>query len=203
MPEKDWGTKQSYAIAYDARGRGAYLSFAGQHPMLCAEPPPDTSANFADTTSSSGSGNANVGYKALSVAAGVQGQNTETVTSTVADVVKRSELNLLVRDIFYRLCEMQFNGNFIDPKTHEENVGQIQEMFNKALDATLKLGERDNVAQLIALAGSKDIDPDTRKKLVDAASQAIIGQLIAQAPNENVARNLQTLVAPSAHGTGK
>ena len=183
LPEEDG---KGYAIAYDSRGRGAYLSFAGGQSLLCAEPPPDTSANYADSSSSSASGSANVGYSALTAAVSAQGSKSDTATSTVADVVKRSELNLLVRDIFYRLCEMQFNGNFKN-KDGSQNTDAIRAMFQQTLNATLALGERDNVAKLIELAGTTT-DEKTKAMLINAASQAILGQIIASPTTDPVVK---------------
>jgi hypothetical protein len=179
-------TNKTAALAYDSRGRGAYLAPTNAAIMLCAEPPPDTSANLSDVSSSKVGIDAAATYNALAAKLGISSASDSTVTSQIADVAQRSELVLLMRDMLYRLCEMQFNKTIDAPTT--------EKMFRKVLQATVGLGERENVSKLVALIGMPEIDAPTKHQiLVTILSLSLANQ--ASMTDDDTLKGAQTVAS--------
>lgn len=132
----------SFAITYDARGRGAYiLKHKDGGFRLCAEPPPDAVANTSASREVNAGAEALVTLKAIEIAAKGSGQSAESAKSEIAEVATRTELVLLMRDALYRICEMNANG-VIDNATSEK-------VFRDVLATGRALGQRDNVGKLV------------------------------------------------------
>lgn len=146
-----------YAVAYDARGRGAYLVKASTESttgadgkpgtvkrsglVFCAEPPPDVAANVSANREVNAAVEALVKLKAVEVAAKGSGGTKDSASSEIASVATRTELVLLMRDALYRICEMNANGVLSNE--------QAEAVFRQVLSTARTLGQRDNVGKLI------------------------------------------------------
>lgn len=153
---------EGHAILYDARGRGAYVTFEPRPAedetstaalmRVCAEPPPDVAANLAAESSIKQTIDAALEIKSIDAAFGSNTESNATATSTIADAATRTELVLLMRDALYRICELQMNGTM--------NAPQAREAFESVLGTMRNLGQRANVALLIDalkfIVGSKE-----------------------------------------------
>lgn len=135
--------QRAHAVTYDGRGRGAYM---GPQDLvkLCAEPPPDVSANLKADSSFSLDLEALAEYEAFKVALQSATATQQSASSEIADAVTRTELVLFMRDALYRVCEMHFN-RVLDAQA-------AQQVFREVISAGRALGQRDNVAKLISLA---------------------------------------------------
>ncbi|MCB9570383.1 MAG: hypothetical protein H6710_24755 [Myxococcales bacterium] len=143
LPANDRSPKDaSFAITYDARGRGAYILKHREGGFrLCAEPPPDAAANTSASREVNAGAEALVTLKAIEIAAKGNGQSAESAKSEIAEVATRTELVLLMRDALYRICEMNANG-VIDNATSER-------VFRDVLATGRSLGQRDNIGKLV------------------------------------------------------
>lgn len=165
------GNKKAYVTTYDGRGRGAYVVVdtkgglkngdGGKSILLCAEPPPDTSANVDYSDVLKTSVDASAAYELISAAINVDVDRDVQASSDVVDVVARSELVLLMRDALYRLCEFHLNGTM--------TAAQVSSNYNELLRMAKTLGQRDNVAQLskaLIVAIQNKADPEVIKQLL-------------------------------------
>jgi hypothetical protein len=137
--------KNAYAVAYDSRGRGAYVSVLSANSevmKVCAEPSPDASANLSSKLASEFSANATATLKAIQAAAGVTNKANEEATAQIVDVAQRTELVLVLRESLYRLCELNLNGVL----KNEQAVLS----FEQVMRTTRQLAQRDIVGKLVA-----------------------------------------------------
>ncbi len=179
-----------YTVAYDARGRGAYLVKATTENdgnqtkkrtglVFCAEPPPDAAANLQANRQASGNVDALVALKAIEVSAKGGGTTNETASSEIADVATRTELVLLMRDAMYRICEMNANGVLSDERA--------EKIFGDVLLTARTLGQRDNVGKLIDVLaivakspGTPEITADLVESLVSTIRIVVLGEQLMQ-----------------------
>lgn len=145
LQKRPGGKSDGHAITYDSRGRGAYLT-ADKLMKLCAEPPPDASANLDAKSDFSGTLKALAEHEAIKASLEGSVQRSQAASSTVADVATRTELVLFMRDALYRICEMSFN-QVLTP-------AEARDAFNDVISAGRALGQRDNVGRLVDLARS-------------------------------------------------
>lgn len=150
-------TDHSYVVAYDSRGRGAYVQDRDGILKVCAEPAPDVAANLAGESSSSFDTSASALISALTLKAAASGQATEKMTSVVADVAPRTEVLLVLREALYRICEMNLNANL-------DKDGTVR-AFDYVLRTARQLGQRDNVAKLIGVIADEK-DPKMKEELL-------------------------------------
>lgn len=149
MTSRAGGKADAHNVAYDGRGRGAYLKVEKSTETLiklCSEPPPDVTANLDANSDFSGTLEAIAELELLE--ASVQGdvKRSQAASSTIADAATRTELVLFMRDALYRICEMNFNG-VLTP-------AEARKAFGEVIAAGRVLGQRDNVGKLIDLASS-------------------------------------------------
>lgn len=177
-----------YSVAYDARGRGAYIVRAatesqdGRHLkrsglVFCAEPPPDAAANLTARRDVDASVDAMVTLKAVEAAVKGGGKSSESATSEIADVATRTELVLLMRDALYRVCEMNANGVLSD-----EDASKV---MGNILATARTLGQRDNVGKLvdvlaIVARADKPHDPKLVDSLVSTIRLVVLGDQLMQ-----------------------
>jgi hypothetical protein len=172
---------KAYAVAYDSRGRGSYVSVLqsggdGARSMkVCAEPAPDASANLSAKAATKFALEANATYQALAAATETGVDTTQKATSEIVDVAQRTELVLVLREALYRLCELNLNQVM-------DNT-QAREAFDKVLDTTRLLGQRDNLGRIIALLGTNDLTPEVRLSLLRATMVLALGDAAAHSPD--------------------
>lgn len=133
--------RDGHVVTYDARQRGAYILQGAKALKICAEPPPDVAANESAEASIKANLELMVKYSALQVGGKGGGESFAKGTSEIADAATRTELVLVVRDILYRVCEMNANQTL----TNQEAA----EIFADVLRTTRTLGQRDNVGKLV------------------------------------------------------
>lgn len=168
------GASSAYAVAYDSRGRGAYVAVSGANSdsvgmKVCSEPSPDASANLSSKIASEFAANANATIKAIQIAAGGSGKGNEEASSQIVDVAQRTELVLVLRESLYRLCELNINGVLSDP--------QAVEAFGEVLRTTRQLAQRDVVGKLVAALEkvlSSELSADERTVLASTLINAIL-----------------------------
>lgn len=144
MKKRPGANADAHAITYDSRGRGAYIKPGSEFVKLCAEPPPDASANLQAESEFTAKLAAAAEYEAIKATFDGDIDRSQSASSTVTDVATRTELVLFMRDAMYRICEMHFNG-VIDGEKAES-------LFSEVVSAARVLGQRDNVAKLVDLA---------------------------------------------------
>ncbi len=149
MKKRPGAVADAHAITYDSRSRGAYIkvdeqSGADSLIKLCAEPPPDASANLEAESSFKAKIEAAAELEAIKATFDGDFARSQSATSTIADVATRTELVLFMRDALYRICEMNFNGVLSPP--------EAKAAFEEVIAAGRVLGQRDNVAKLVELA---------------------------------------------------
>jgi hypothetical protein len=169
------GDGPGYAVAYDARGRGAYLvrhteekaadgaTLKKSGLAFCAEPPPDAAADTEASRDVDANAELLLTAKALEIGAKGGGSSSENARSEIVDVATRTELVLLMRDALYRICEMNANG--VLSNENAENV------FRNVMATARTLGQRDNVGKLIdvlAIVAQTEGDVETTARLVEA-----------------------------------
>ncbi len=112
-----------YWLDYDASRRGAFLSVndKGSVKML-AEPSPDVAIEVVQKYL------AKINYEKIS------GEGSLDFAENITQLGKRTTTIMFLRDSLYRLAEMKNNGTL-----DNESIA----LFNKALDATLKLAEAE------------------------------------------------------------
>ncbi|MCY1065588.1 hypothetical protein OV090_12480 [Nannocystis sp. RBIL2] len=167
-----------HVVTYDARQRGAYIVQPGEGAKalkICAEPPPDVAANESAESSIKANLELMVQYSALQVGGKGGGESLTKGTSEIADAATRTELVLGMRDMLYRVCEMNANQVL----TNE----QAAKIFADAMRTTRMLGQRDNVGKLVEVlrvmleSADKEGVKDISQQLITDAFKTI--QLLA------------------------
>lgn len=144
---------KAHAITYDSRGRGAYITESEETRTegdvtittrllkVCAEPPPDVSANTTAESKLSIDLEAAAKFKAFEAALDGNADSSQSASSTIADAATRTELVLMMRDALYRVCELNSNGVL--------DAEQARKSFESLLATARHLGQRDNVGKLV------------------------------------------------------
>lgn len=150
-------SKDGAVVAYDGRGRGAYVQV--DRPFkVCAEPPPDVSANLSAESQSSTKASIDSLINAIAVKAALDTNQQEKAGSTIVDVAHRTEVLMVLREALYRLCELNLNGVLKEDET--------KRAFDYVLRTTRQLGQRDNVARLIEVLGKEGQSPEMKQDVL-------------------------------------
>lgn len=155
--------------AYDSRGRGAYILSEQSKLKVCAEPPPDASANMGTQSALKQSIEASAEYEMIKAALNSATEHERSTSSEISDVVARSELVLFMRDALYRICELNLNRVITNEEAHAD--------FRKLLDVARHLGQRDNVGKLIeayvATVNSPHLEDKERQEMAKELLSAV------------------------------
>jgi hypothetical protein len=155
-------------VAYDSRGRGAYLDVKGGELRVCAEPFPDVTANLEAMSRGAFGASLRAAIPGAPEA-GVSNESSTHASSKLADVATRTEILLVLREAMYRLCEMRMNGDL--------DGTQAVAVFDYILRTVRVLGERDNVSKLISAL--QNAPSELQKPLLGTIMSLSIGETLA------------------------
>lgn len=182
------GGGSAYAVAFDSRGRGAFVVprlFQSQQDAegrqqeqetafrICAEPSPDVSSNLTAEASRAIEAGLQLSYSGVSAAGNVASQSSSSGTSTIGHAVDVSEVVLVLRSAMYRICELQING------TIEETVAK--ELFVSVMSTVQFMASGDHLPAMIgALQSPSDqLGNETRQQLVRAILAISLARMTA------------------------
>lgn len=110
---------------YDATRRGALILPTGADVRVLSEPAPDVAmATVADFTGK-------VSYQ------GASGEAAAKVTETIAELGKRTQTVMVLREALFRLNELQTYQKDLQPS-------DIKELYSKVLDTALEIAKADS-----------------------------------------------------------
>ncbi len=173
---------QMHAVAYTARGRGAYI-LRGQDNVtkLCSEPFPDAVANEAASRNTSVDLQASLTYAALATSLGLKSADIQSAAATISDVAKRTEVVLVLREALYRVCEANLNGTLTNKET--------KDVFDSILRTARIMGRRDLTTALTSALKSEST-AEVKTRIINAIATIAIAEASASTDDKDLRKLL-------------